>query len=762
MARAAGPNGSDVTSFLVAWCARPGANGHQVVEVAAPPRPRTGTRQLAGTFTLSYDGHSTDHLAASASGDALAAALEGLPGLRSVHVERRARNATLFPPAGGDNGANLTVQWAVTFLSEAPYANGKQLAIDGSGLSVENATVLSRVGYDLQPGLPGYKRAVADFSVDAGSKLANVQALESTVDMDVGDWLRIPGGVDDVYQIAAVEQYSVTLATKFYGASCDRCTVQLGVTRPGKLPKQYAKASVGADEASYAIGDLLPGKEYYVRVCARNALGCAAPQTSLPVALAPPKQKPAAPADATLLVNSGSSLRVMWSHPESDGGDTVTRYKVEWDTSPAFDSDAGAPFGVHTYAIADPANDCVASPCSYVVSSLEMGVEYYVRVSSYNSFGYSATPAVPSPPKESPKRAALPPAALSVAPAGVGAISLRFPPSSDFGGGLVSSYKLTWDAVSSEAVATVSDHAASALYSPYEVQVVTVYSDAYTLSGAFRVAFRDHATPPLAWDSTAHEMEAALEALAPCGDVAVSRDGVDNGYAWTVTFLTAGGDDQWLGDVPSLTVSTDPYELASEFDTTADAHADFDDGSYSYDEIVPYEWQGFTALSGYKALTGTGVAGVSVATLVDRFAGFEQQRVSLFLMGNTSSTTILGHFVLSWGGASTPALPAWSITAAELEAAIEGLGAGDVLVDADSTSRGMDFVVVFLETLGNVAQMNRDGTKLHARQGRDAVVHRARGRRRRDARARLGAARRLTLEGDALAAALSGDGAATP
>ena len=42
----------------------------------------------------------------------------------------------------------------------------------------------------------------------------------------------------------------------------------------------------------------------------------------------------------------------------------------------------------------------------------------------------------------------------------------------------------------------------------------------------------------------------------------------------------------------------------------------------------------------------------------------------------------------------------------ELEAAIEGLGAGDVLVDADSTSRGMDFVVVFLETLGNVAQMS--------------------------------------------------------
>mgnify|MGYP002837161350 CR=1 FL=1 len=28
----------------------------------------------------------------------------------------------------------------------------------------------------------------------------------------------------------------------------------------------------------------------------------------------------------------------MWSHPESDGGETVTRYKVEWDTQSDFGS----------------------------------------------------------------------------------------------------------------------------------------------------------------------------------------------------------------------------------------------------------------------------------------------------------------------------------------------------------------------------------------------------------------------------------------
>ena len=63
-------------------------------------------------------------------------------------------------------------------------------------------------------------------------------------------------------------------------------------------------------------------------------------------------------------------------HPDPDGGDTVTRYKIEWDTAASFDSNTGAALGTHTKILTDYATECVTSPCSYVVSSLEIGVEY--------------------------------------------------------------------------------------------------------------------------------------------------------------------------------------------------------------------------------------------------------------------------------------------------------------------------------------------------------------------------------------------------
>ena len=49
-----------------------------------------------------------------------------------------------------------------------------------------------------------------------------------------------------------------------------------------------------------------------------------------------------------LLDNSGNSLRVVWLHPDPDGGDTATRYKAEWDTAASFDSNTGAALGTHT------------------------------------------------------------------------------------------------------------------------------------------------------------------------------------------------------------------------------------------------------------------------------------------------------------------------------------------------------------------------------------------------------------------------------
>ena len=60
------------------------------------------------------------------------------------------------------------------------------------------------------------------------------------------------------------------------------------------------------------------------------------------------------------------------------------------------------------------------------------------------------------------------------------------------------------------------------MYAEYDVQTITASATSRDLGGKFRVAFRGHATPALAWDVSAHKLREALEQLPP-GRVQVSR-----------------------------------------------------------------------------------------------------------------------------------------------------------------------------------------------------------------------------------------------
>ena len=132
-----------------------------------------------------------------------------------------------------------------------------------------------------------------------------------------------------------------------------------------------------------------------------NEQGYSYPQISVPESLAAMIQKPAEPVDVHLESHSSNSLKVLWMHPESDGGDTLTKYKIEWDTSSAFDSADGTTLGsTHKFV---NTNKCDESHCSLIISGLTKGVNYYIRVFSYNSYGYSAKAAIPVEVSDIPK-----------------------------------------------------------------------------------------------------------------------------------------------------------------------------------------------------------------------------------------------------------------------------------------------------------------------------------------------------------------------
>jgi hypothetical protein len=81
------------------------------------------------------------------------------------------------------------------------------------------------------------------------------------------------------------------------------------------------------------IEGLITGTRYYVRVMAKNSQGYGISQMSTPASLNP-HQRPSPPTNVKLGITSDTMLTVGWSPPLSNGGDSVSKYRIEWDAKP--------------------------------------------------------------------------------------------------------------------------------------------------------------------------------------------------------------------------------------------------------------------------------------------------------------------------------------------------------------------------------------------------------------------------------------------
>jgi hypothetical protein len=127
---------------------------------------------------------------------------------------------------------------------------------------------------------------------------------------------------------------------------------------------------------------LTMGQLYYVRVKAANSEGFSAATASTPTS-EHPRQLPTAPTNVQVAVTSGSKLTVAWAAPASNGGDTITKYKIEWDKSTSFSSLLAAPHRGEMEIFA-------SQNSSYTINSLSQNSVYYVRVSAANIVGYGS------------------------------------------------------------------------------------------------------------------------------------------------------------------------------------------------------------------------------------------------------------------------------------------------------------------------------------------------------------------------------------
>lgn len=152
--------------------------------------------------------------------------------------------------------------------------------------------------------------------------------------------------------------------------------------------------------------------------------------------------------------------------PQDDGGDTVTKYKVQWDIASNFSTSS---LGTHELTTLSG-----GAPFIYTIPRLKMGQRYYLRVAAYNQMGYGPYQ-TSSPEFETPRRLPTAPTNVRLGVTSTTKLTVAFDLPGDIGGDPISHFKIEWDRVSN----FQSRHS---LPHKGEVEVSAVTERSYTIS----------------------------------------------------------------------------------------------------------------------------------------------------------------------------------------------------------------------------------------------------------------------------------------
>lgn len=112
---------------------------------------------------------------------------------------------------------------------------------------------------------------------------------------------------------------------------------------PLYLNSVNVSAAINGTAYVYAVGEYVAGglssDEYYsASVAATNSYGMGSTANSVPASQQPNDLVPSPPLDLRVFVLADSSLQVEFNAALKNGGQNVSSYRVQWDTTPAFSS----------------------------------------------------------------------------------------------------------------------------------------------------------------------------------------------------------------------------------------------------------------------------------------------------------------------------------------------------------------------------------------------------------------------------------------
>ena len=133
--------------------------------------------------------------------------------------------------------------------------------------------------------------------------------------------------------------------------------------------------TLGPEATSWTHKGLDPGKRYYYRITATNALGNSPPSQVVEVSTRA-VGIPAAPINVAAAPEGGDAIDVKWDKPQRDGGNPITRYEVQWSAD-----------GVSGWRSAGSTAD--GDTLTFKHSGLRPGETRHYRVAARNSRGLS-------------------------------------------------------------------------------------------------------------------------------------------------------------------------------------------------------------------------------------------------------------------------------------------------------------------------------------------------------------------------------------
>jgi len=163
----------------------------------------------------------------------------------------------------------------------------------------------------------------------------------------------------------------------------------------GTEPLDYGDAFIphptmggGSSSLHYQIKGLTNGVPYFVRIRSRNAkgFGYAALGLSSPTT---PIRSPSSPTSISVFPLSDSLIRVVWESPDHNGGSSIEKYVLQWDTDPSFPN-AWIDGYFREVFVDSSQDDAGTRYCDeFPVPASTSSTTWYVRVLSFNGFRWS-------------------------------------------------------------------------------------------------------------------------------------------------------------------------------------------------------------------------------------------------------------------------------------------------------------------------------------------------------------------------------------